>query len=88
MRLNQAIILSLIYETVNATTFTGALIGDIIALDMNSDTERYIKATEKDIVVNVHSDTYGHIIGVDNPPNEYKGSYEDYNDINYIPSIL
>ena len=37
--------------------------GDIIALDVNSDKEHYIKATNPRLVVGVHSDTYGHILG-------------------------
>ena len=38
--------------------------GDIIALDVNSKTERYIKATNQSkLVVGVHSNTFGHIIG-------------------------
>ena len=38
--------------------------GDIIALDENSPTERYVKATDKSkLVVGIHSDTYGHILG-------------------------
>ena len=38
-------------------------VGDIIALDLNSDEEKYIKATNDDCIVGVHSDTYGHILG-------------------------
>ena len=38
-------------------------IGDIIALDLNSDEEKYVKADNDDCIVGVHSDTYGHIIG-------------------------
>lgn len=38
--------------------------GDIIALDVSSDKEVYVKATDKSVcVVGVHSDTYAHIIG-------------------------
>jgi hypothetical protein len=38
--------------------------GDIIALDETSQVERYVKATEKSkLVVGIHSNTYGHIIG-------------------------
>ena len=38
-------------------------VGDIIALDLNSDEEKYIKAINDDCIVGVHSDTYGHILG-------------------------
>ena len=38
-------------------------VGDIIALDLNSDEEKYIKASNDDCIVGVHSDTYGHILG-------------------------
>ena len=38
-------------------------VGDIIALDLDSDEEKYIKATNDDCIVGVHSDTYGHILG-------------------------
>jgi hypothetical protein len=39
-------------------------VGDIIALDLSSDEERYVKASkENPTVVGVHSDTYGHILG-------------------------
>ena len=39
-------------------------VGDIIALDETSKKEQYIKATNKSkLIVGVHSDTYGHIIG-------------------------
>lgn len=38
--------------------------GDIVALDENSQVERYIKATDKSkLVVGVHSNTYGYILG-------------------------
>lgn len=38
--------------------------GDIIALDENSKVEQYIKATSKSkLIVGVHSNTYGHILG-------------------------
>lgn len=44
-------------------------VGDIIALDENSDEERYIKATsESKVIVGVHSDTFAHLIGGENPP--------------------
>lgn len=38
-------------------------VGDIISLDLDSDEENYIKATNDDCIVGVHSDTYGHILG-------------------------
>ena len=38
--------------------------GDIIALDLSSDKERYVKATPKNrVIVGIHSDEYAHIIG-------------------------
>ena len=38
--------------------------GDIIALDLSSDEERYVKATPKNrVIVGIHSDEYAHIIG-------------------------
>ena len=38
--------------------------GDIVALDENSQVERYVKATDKSkLVVGVHSNTYGYILG-------------------------
>lgn len=58
--------------------------GDIIALDINSDNEQYIKATQSSKkVVGVHSNEYGHLIGGDEPP---KGvDFEEYNFKKYIP---
>jgi hypothetical protein len=39
-------------------------VGDIIALDLSSDEERYVKASkENPTIIGVHSDTYGHILG-------------------------
>ena len=38
-------------------------VGDIVALDLTSDEERYVKATSPYHIVGVHSDTYGHILG-------------------------
>lgn len=38
-------------------------VGDIIALDMDYNEERYIKATNPRAIVGVHSDSYGHILG-------------------------
>ncbi len=58
--------------------------GDIIALDENSKEERYIKATDKSkMVVGVHSDSYAHLIGGENPP-EYE-DYVEYNIDKFIP---
>ena len=38
--------------------------GDIIALDESSKVEKYVRATNKSkLIVGVHSDTYGHILG-------------------------
>jgi hypothetical protein len=38
--------------------------GDVVMLDLNSDKEQYIKATENaKCVIGVHSDSYGHIVG-------------------------
>lgn len=59
-------------------------VGDIIALNMNGEKENYIKAISGDIVCGVHSDTYGHIVGGENPPENLDISYEDYNNKNYI----
>ena len=58
--------------------------GDIIALDINSDKEQYIKATlDSKKIVGVHSNEYGHLIGGDEPP---KGvDFEEYNFKKYIP---
>ena len=59
-------------------------VGDIIALDENSDEERYVKATnESKVIVGVHSDTFAHLIGGENPP-ENEGFYE-YNIKKFIP---
>lgn len=64
--------------------------GDIISLDFSSDTERYVKADniKNTAVVGVHSDSYGHLIGGDNPPASFTGSFEDYNNVRYIPIAL
>ena len=56
--------------------------GDIIALDMDSEKEQYVKATENSIViVGVVTDEYAHIIGGE------KGSLEK-NEKKYIPVSL
>lgn len=64
--------------------------GDIVSLDLSSDTEQYVKAdTEKNhAVVGVHSDTYGHILGGINPPSDFIGTFEEYNNKYYIPIAL
>ena len=61
--------------------------GDIIALDVSSQTERYIKAVGKiDRVVGVHTDEYAYLIGGDTP-NE-KGDNFKANIEKYIPVSL
>ena len=57
--------------------------GDIIALDLDSEEERYIKATHKSMVVGVHSDEYGMLLGGDAPPDGV--DYLEYNIKNFIP---
>lgn len=43
--------------------------GDVIALDVDAETEQYIKATEDSVcVVGVHSEDYGFIVGGDEVP--------------------
>lgn len=57
--------------------------GDIIALDLSSDEERYVKATPKNkVVVGIHSDEYAHIIGGE------KGKTLEENLKNFIPVAL
>lgn len=59
-------------------------VGDIIALDENSDEERYIKATnESKVIVGVHSDTFAHLIGGENPPSGE--DFYEYNIKKFIP---
>ncbi len=61
--------------------------GDIIALDLSSDKERYVKASVNNkLVVGVHSDEYATLIGGETPP---KGAdpYK-YNEKKYIPVSL
>lgn len=59
-------------------------VGDIIALDENSDEERYIKATsESKVIVGVHSDTFAHLIGGENPTNGE--DFYEYNIKKFIP---
>lgn len=58
--------------------------GDIIALDESGDDEIYVLATEKHkVIVGVHSDDYGHLIGGENPPPDY--TYIDWNKDKFIP---
>lgn len=58
--------------------------GDIIALDINSDKEQYIKATSNSKkIVGVHSDEYGHLIGGEKPPDRV--NFIEYNLKKYIP---
>lgn len=58
--------------------------GDIIALDENSNEECYVKATNfHSVIVGVHSDEFGHLIGGKQPKKN-----EDYLEINkndFIP---
>lgn len=59
-------------------------VGDIIALDENSNEERYIKATsESKVIVGVHSDTFAHLIGGENPPDGE--DFYEYNIKKFIP---
>lgn len=61
--------------------------GDIIALDTNSQTERYIRANDTSKrVVGVHTDEYAMLIGGDLPNNG--SSLDDYNIDKYIPVSL
>ena len=59
-------------------------VGDIIALDCNSEREQYIKAScSNNVVVGVHSDTFGHLIGGENPPEGE--DFVQYNLPKFIP---
>lgn len=59
-------------------------VGDIIALDENSDTERYVKATcNSRCIIGVHSDSFGHILGGEKAPDNVD-PYE-YNINKFIP---
>lgn len=60
--------------------------GDIIALDMNSENEQYVKATADSIVAGVHSNEYAHIIGGEEVPDGI--DYIEYNIKKYIPISL
>ena len=58
--------------------------GDIIALDENSEEEKYIRATKDSIlIVGSHSDTFGHLIGGETPPDDQ--DFVEYNLPKYIP---
>lgn len=59
--------------------------GDIIGLDPNSERECYIRAMAGMRTVGVHSEEYSHLIGGDEPPDDYDGGYADYNMAKYIP---
>lgn len=60
--------------------------GDIIALDMDSENEQYIKATANSIVAGVHSNEYAHIIGGEEAPEGE--DHTEYNIKKYIPISL
>nr|DAG94935.1 MAG TPA: Preneck appendage protein barrel, VIRAL PROTEIN.8A [Herelleviridae sp.] len=61
--------------------------GDIIALDTDSQTERYVRADDTSKrVVGVHTDEYAMLIGGDLPSNG--SSLDDYNIDKYIPVSL
>lgn len=60
--------------------------GDIVALDLTSDHESYIKATATSkIVAGVHSDEYAMLIGGDKVDD---GNYVEKNLVNFIPVSL
>lgn len=62
--------------------------GDIISLSKDSETETYTKSSiYNTCIIGVHSNTYGHIIGGENPP-DANISFEDYNNTKYIPIAL
>ena len=61
--------------------------GDIISLDEDSSKEIYIKSSKNSkVVVGVHSDSYGHIVGGEVPPDDC--DFEDYNINRFIPVAL
>ena len=50
--------------------------GDVFMLDMESDTENYVKSTEHaKCVVGVYSDTYGYLMGGDEDEIDWRGKY-------------
>lgn len=58
--------------------------GDIIALDENSDDEYYMKATNShSVIVGVHSDEFGHLIGGKKP--KENENYLEINKEDFIP---
>ena len=58
--------------------------GDIIALDISSDEEKYVKATKDSIlIVGSHSNTFGHLIGGETPPDGQ--DFVEYNLPKFIP---
>ena len=58
--------------------------GDIIALDVDSQEEKYVKATKDSIlIVGSHSNTFGHLIGGENPPDGQ--DFLEYNLPKFIP---
>ena len=60
--------------------------GDIVALDMDSVEESYVKACGDCIVAGVHSNEFAQIIGGDYPPKEE--DYIEYNLPKFIPVAL
>ena len=60
--------------------------GDVIALDLNSIEERYVKAGGVNPPVGVHTEEFGILIGGEQPPNGK--SVLEYNIKNYIPVSL
>lgn len=60
--------------------------GDIIALDMSSNQEKYVKATiSSKRIVGVQSDEYAHLIGGEPVPQNCNESFDQYNLKKYIP---
>lgn len=60
--------------------------GDIIALSLQDNDEYYELATEThNLVVGVHSDQYGHLIGGEHVPAGVNEEFEVYNNKRYIP---
>lgn len=59
--------------------------GDLIALDLSSKEELYIRARKGLPVVGVHSNEYGHIIGGERDSKEDNLSFEEYNLKHFIP---
>ena len=59
--------------------------GDLIALDLSSKEELYVRARKGFPVVGVHSNEYGHIIGGERDSKEDNLSFEEYNLKHFIP---